>query len=123
LRQFDFAQRLAHRARYVMAVAGGSTGRALFEGALHGGAQALQADRGAIASGAPADFVTLDAAHPGFAGCAEDRILDAWIFASASPAVDCVWVRGRKWVEGGRHRARERILSRFRAAMDEMREA
>jgi formimidoylglutamate deiminase len=123
LRQFEYAQRLAHRARNIMAVAGGSTGRALFDGALRGGAQALQADGGAIASGAPADFVTLDAAHPGFAGCAGDRILDAWIFAGAGPAVDCVWVRGRKLVEGGKHRAHERILSRFRAAMDEMRAA
>jgi cytosine/adenosine deaminase-related metal-dependent hydrolase len=65
----------------------------------------------------------LDATLPGFAGCEEDSILDAWIFGAAVQAVDCVWVRGRKLVEGGRHKARARIGARFRAAMDELRAA
>lgn len=123
LRQLEYAQRLFHRARNIMAVAGGSTGRALFDGALAGGAAALQADGGGIAPGAPANVVTLDAAHPGFAGYEDDSILDAWIFGAARQAVDCVWARGRKLVEGGRHKARARIGARFRAAMDELRAA
>ena len=98
LRQLEYAQRLFHRARNVMAVAGGSTGRALFDGALRGGAAALRADGGGLARGAPANFVTLDAAHPGFAGCAGDDILDAWIFGAAKTAIDEVWVRGRQLV-------------------------
>jgi formiminoglutamate deiminase len=123
LRQLEYAQRLFHRARNIMAVAGGSTGRALFDGALAGGAAALQADGGGIAPGAPANVVTLDAAHPGFAGYEDDSILDAWIFGAARQAVDCVWARGRKLVEGGRHKARARIGARFRAAMDDLRAA
>ena len=123
LRQLEYAQRLLHRARNILAVAGGSTGRALFDGAVAGGAAALQADSEGIAPGAPANVVTLDATLPGFAGCEEDSILDAWIFGAAVQAVDCVWVRGRKLVEGGRHKARARIGARFRAAMDELRAA
>jgi formimidoylglutamate deiminase len=120
LRQFEYAQRLSGRARNVMAVAGGSTGRALFDAARHGGAAALQADGDGLASGAPANLVTLDASHPGFVGCADDSLLDAWIFGGATAAVDCVWVRGRKLVEGGRHNSRDAILARFCAAMDEL---
>ena len=123
LRQLEYAQRLFHRARNVMAVAGGSTGRALFDGAQRGGAAALQADDGGLAPGAPANLATLDGAHPGLAGCAGDAILDAFIFGAAKTAVDGVWARGRKLVEGGRHRRREAIASRFRAVMDRLRDA
>jgi formimidoylglutamate deiminase len=123
LRQLEYAQRLFHRARNVMAVAGGSTGRALFDGALRGGAGALQADGGGLAPGAPANLVTLDAGHPGLAGCAGDDILDAWIFGPAKTAIDEVWVRGRRLVAGGRHRRRDEVGSRFRTVMEELRSA
>jgi formimidoylglutamate deiminase len=121
LRQLEYAQRLFRRARNVMAIAGGSTGRALFDGALAGGAAALQADTGGLARGAPANLVTLDASHPGFAGGEGDGLLDSWIFGAAAGAVDCVWAHGCKLVEGGRHRRRDSILARFRAVMDELR--
>lgn len=123
LRQLEYAQRLSHRARNVMAVAGGSTGRALFDAALAGGGGALQADQGGLARGAPANLVTLDASHPGLAGCAEDAVLDAWIFGAAVGAVDCVWVGGRKLVESGRHIRRESVRVRFRAAIEALRAA
>jgi formimidoylglutamate deiminase len=123
LRQLEYAQRLVHRARNVMAVAGGSTGRALFDGALRGGGAALRADGGGLAPGALANLVTLDATHPGLAGCAGDGLLDAWIFGAVKAAIDCVWVHGRKLVEGGGHRRRDAIGSRFRAVMDELRAA
>jgi formimidoylglutamate deiminase len=104
-------------------LAGGSTGRALFDGALTGGAAALQADTGGLARGAPANLVTLDASHPGFAGGEGDGLLDSWIFGAAAGAVDCVWAHGCKLVEGGRHRRRDSILAKFRAVMDELRVA
>jgi formiminoglutamate deiminase len=120
LRQLEYAQRLFHRARNILAVAGGSTGRALFDAAVSGGAAALQADGGGLAPGAPANLVTLDATHPGLVGCAGDGSIDAWIFGAAGAAIDGVWVHGRKRVESGRHYGRERIASRFRAVMDEL---
>ncbi|MDX8514602.1 formimidoylglutamate deiminase [Mesorhizobium captivum] len=116
LRQLEYSQRLAHRARNVLARAGGSTGRALFDAALDGGSQALGAGPSTLAVGRPADLVSLDAGHPSLAGKAGDAILDAWIFANGSK-VDCVWVHGKKQVTGGRHAKREAIAQRFRAVM------
>lgn len=116
LRQLEYSQRLAHRARNVLAVAGGSTGRALFDAALDGGSTALGAGPSRIAAGAAADFVSLDENHPSLAGKSGDAILDAWIFANGGK-VDCVWVHGKKQVSGGRHAARETIAERFRHVM------
>jgi len=117
LRQFEYAQRLKHRARNVMAVEGGSTGRALFETALSGGNAALGIEATGITEGASADIVTLDGEHPALVGRSEDTILDAWVFAGGKEIVDCVFVRGEKRVENGRHTARQRIAPRFQAAM------
>ncbi|ESY65515.1 N-formimino-L-glutamate deiminase [Mesorhizobium sp. LNHC252B00] len=116
LRQLEYSQRLAHRARNVLAVAGGSTGRALFDAAHDGGSVALGAGASAIAAGASADLVSLDAGSPSLAGKTGDAILDAWIFANGSK-VDCVWVHGQKQVSGGRHARREAIADRFRGVM------
>ncbi|MET3523692.1 formimidoylglutamate deiminase [Mesorhizobium abyssinicae] len=116
LRQLEYSQRLAHRARNVLAVAGGSTGRALFDAALDGGSTALGAGPARIAAGVSADFVSLDQNHPSLAGKRGDAILDAWIFANGT-SVDCVWVHGKKQVSGGRHIGREAIAERFRAVM------
>ena len=113
LRQLEYSQRLFHRARNVLAAPGGSTGRALFDGALAGGAAALGAASG-IAAGSAADFVSVKARHG--LDPAGDALLDGWIFANGAD-VDCVWVNGRKQVEGGRHVARAAIGRRFAATM------
>ena len=119
LRQLEYSQRLHHRARNVLAAPGGSTGRALFDGAILGGAAALGAAAG-IAAGQAADFVSVTARHG--LDLAGDALLDGWIFANGAK-VDCVWVNGRKQVEGGRHVAREALGRRFTAAMRALAEA
>ncbi|MCF3642968.1 formimidoylglutamate deiminase [Rhizobium sp. TRM95111] len=116
LRQLEYSQRLALRARNVLAPAGGSTGRALFDGALTGGAAALGAATG-LAVGLPADFVSVAPRHG--LEPAGDQLLDSWIFANGA-AVDCVWVQGRKQVEHGRHVRRAETGRRFAAAMAEL---
>jgi formimidoylglutamate deiminase len=116
LRQLEYSQRLAHRQRNVLAPAGGSNGRALFDAALAGGSQALGGRPSGIAVGNAASLVSLDAAHPSLAGKSDDAILDAWIFANGAP-IDCVWAGGRKLVSAGRHIRREAIAERFRKAM------
>jgi formiminoglutamate deiminase len=117
LKQLEYAQRLARRERNVLALAGGSTGRALYEGAAAGGAQALRRNGGRIAAGALADLVSLDLTAPQLAGRMDDEILDAWIFTNAR-AVDCVWSGGVRQVSGGRHIAREAVAARFVAAIE-----
>lgn len=116
LRQLEYSQRLDRRARNVLAAPGGSNGRALFDAALAGGARALGAPTGRIEPGADADLVSLDESHPTLAGKSGDAVLDAWIFAGAA-FVDCVWTRGKKRVEGGRHHLREEIAARYRLTM------
>lgn len=116
LRQLEYSQRLFHRARNVLAEPGQSNGRSLFDHALNGGAIALGAGPSKIAAGASADLVSLGADHPSLAGKSGDAILDAWIFANGA-TVDCVWVRGNKLVEGGRHHLRDTIAGRYRSVM------
>ncbi|MGI3901882.1 MAG: formimidoylglutamate deiminase [Janthinobacterium lividum] len=117
MRQLEYSQRLARRARNVLAAPAQSTGAALVARVLDGGQAALgQGDVG-LAPGAAADIVSLDADHPALAGHGTATILDAWVFGAGSALVDCVWTRGRLQVEGGRHRAREAVRQRFAAAM------
>jgi formiminoglutamate deiminase len=116
LRALEYAQRLTHRSRNVLASAPGrSTGRDLFEGALAGGARALGAGLAGICEGANADIVSLDSAHPALAGRKGDALLDSWIFAGGG--VDCVWRGGQKRVNGGKHAQREPIRQRYARAM------
>ena len=118
LRQLEYSQRLVHRARNLMSGAeGGSTGRALFDAALTGGARALGVATAGLAESAAADIVTLDRDHPALIDRAGDAILDAFIFGGGQSAIDCVWRHGAKLVSGGRHVARDRRRARFRAAM------
>jgi cytosine/adenosine deaminase-related metal-dependent hydrolase len=119
LRQLEYSQRLARKARNVMAQGEtASTGRVLFEGAVRGGAQALGLAKAGLTEGAFADIVSLDAGHVAFAGRTGDAILDSWIFGTSRSPVDCVWARGRKVVKEGRHHNRETVASSFRRVLE-----
>lgn len=116
LRDLEYAQRLERRSRNCWPnEAGESTGRALFDGALAGGSQALGQVRIGLTAGASADIISFDRENPALAGRRGDRILDSWIFAGA--AVDCVWRAGRKVVERGRHCARTPVVARYRRTL------
>jgi formimidoylglutamate deiminase len=118
LRQLEYGQRLKHRKRNILS--GGpsvSTGRALFDAALAGGARALAQPTVGLKAGARADIVTFDVTHPSFAGRRGDAVLDGWIFAAGADAIDCVWASGDKVVEGGRHRLRRKARDAFNAAV------
>jgi formiminoglutamate deiminase len=118
LRQLEYSQRLAQRARNIVAGSTASTGRALFEGALKGGSQALGVATSGLAEGGFADIVSLDAQHVALAGRSGDAILDSWIFGAGHSLLDCVWARGRRIVKDGRHHARETIAQRFRQTLE-----
>jgi len=114
LRLAEYAQRLHHRARNVLAPDGVSTGRWLYHQAQTGAAQALGVAPG-LAVGAPADLVELDDTHPSLHARSGDALLDSWLFASAARgAVRSVWRGGRELVHQGRHCDHERILTRYR---------
>lgn len=115
LRQLEYSQRLAHRSRNVLAAAGQSTARALFDGALEGGSIALAIGAG-IAAGQPANFLSLRVPD---GDLTDDAVLDSWLFANGTKP-DSVWVAGRKLVEGGRHHRRDEISARFRSVMHQL---
>lgn len=117
LRQLEYAQRLGERQRNVLAAPGASTGRALFDAAFAGGIQALAAEAGGLELGAPADCVALAGTDPALLERHGDALLDGWIFAAGSRAVDAVWVAGRQVVADGRHRAREAVGARYAAVL------
>jgi formimidoylglutamate deiminase len=96
---------------------GVSTGRALFDAALAGGAQALAQPVAGLQAGARADIVTLDTTHPSLAGRGGDAVLDGWIFSAGRGSVADVWAGGNKVVEAGRHRLQQGARDAFNAAM------
>lgn len=118
LKQFEYSQRLKHRARNVLAEREGqSTGRSLYERALAGGAQALGRRIGAIAEGHRADLVVLDPDHPDLAAVSGDRWIDSYVFVAGRAAIDTVFVAGEAVVRSGRHVNRAAIRARYARAM------
>ncbi len=120
LRQLEYSQRLRDHARAVLAPPGGSTGRALFNAVLAGGAQALGRPGGAIAPGLHADLISLDGTAPDLIGRHGDTILDTWIFATGDGLVRDVWSAGRHVVRYGHHIARDAITASYRACLQRL---
>lgn len=123
LRLLEYAQRLTHRARAVMALPDRSTGRLLWEGATTGGAQAAGRNSGSIAVGNWADLVAPDTGDLRLEGLTGDQLLDAFIFAGRDGLVSELWSAGRHVVRDGRHIAHDRIAARFRATLRRLRDA
>jgi len=121
LRQFEYSQRLTHRARNVIGSGDSrSTGRVLFEGAVRGGAQALGVPGAGIVAGARADFFSLSGDSSAFEHRREDAVLDSWIFAGGNNCIDSVWRAGRKLVSSGKHAARDEVAARYRITLQRL---
>jgi formimidoylglutamate deiminase len=112
LRQFEYSQRLRDRARVVLAGAGRSVGRALYDHALAGGAQALGRQSGCLAPGLWADLVALQKGEGLALANQPDLPLDNWIFCGDGRVTD-LWSAGRHRVSSCRHVRREEIARRY----------
>lgn len=117
LRMLEYSQRLTQRGRAIMAEPARSTGRALFDRALAGGAQACGVDDAGLSVGAVADILGLDHSRIAFADRSGDALLDSWIFGGDRNALRSVWRRGRQVVADGRHVARDAVEAGFRKAL------
>lgn len=122
LRTLEYSQRLRDRSRAVLATDTASTGRALFDGAGRGGAQASGRRTGSIEVGHWADLVAIDAGAIDLEGREGDQLLDSYIFAGDDRLVTDVWSAGRHLVQAGRHVRRDPIGSRYRATMRSLKE-
>ena len=118
LRWLEYGQRLARRARNVIAShETPHVGENLWREALVGGAQASHRRIGALAHGHRADLVVLDEKAPELAGVPRAQMLDALVFSGNRNLVRDVMVGGEWCVQGGRHRDEERIAGRYREVM------
>lgn len=123
LRTLEYSQRLRDGTRAALATPEKSTGRRMFDGMLHGGAQASGRDTGRIAAGAWADLMTLDTASEYIWGREGDPALDAWIFAGDDSLVRDVWSAGRHMVHEGQHVQRASISAAYKRTIDALRDA
>ena len=122
LRLLEYSQRLIRKERNVMTSNSGSIGRALYNDALLGGAQALGRKSGSLSPGNWADLVSLDAESLSLWGCSDDEFLDRWIFTADDSLVCEVWSAGRQMVAQGQHIHRKEIEKRYRSVIQEIRQ-
>jgi formimidoylglutamate deiminase len=101
----EYSQRLSLRQRNVAANERQTdVAQALWQGAVAGGAQAGARPVAGLAVGQQADFIVLDAHHPGLAGLSPNQMLASHVFASSrQSAVAQVWSGGQRVVQEGRH--------------------
>jgi formimidoylglutamate deiminase len=100
----------------VLAGAGQSAGRILYDHALAGGAQALGRRSGRIAPSLWADLVALQSGEGLTLAKQPDLPLDNWIFCGDGRVTD-LWSAGRHMVAEGRHVRREGIARRYHACL------
>ncbi len=117
LRVLEYSQRLRDQGRNRMTNSG-STGRALFEKSLAGGAQAVGRKVGKLETGYRADIVALDADHPALISRNDDDWLDGWVFAGDNQLVSNVWVGGKHVVTGGRHTERDKVRAGYHKTIE-----
>ena len=118
IRMLEYSQRLRDRTRNALAGGPGqSTGRALFDAVLKGGAQSMMQPAGAMAPGYRADIAVLDDDHPALFGRSTDDALDSWIFSGGNACVKDVIVAGVHIVKDRHHVREDQIARNFRAAI------
>jgi len=106
-RELEYHLRLQKMERSILAP------RDLFDCATTSGAKSIGFGGGRLASGAPADFFTVDLDDPSIAGSSTDDLLANIVFSLSRSAVRDVVVGGKRIVEDGRHREQEAIIEKF----------
>lgn len=114
LRLLEYGQRLLRRRRNIAVSADlCHNGGYLWRRSVAGGAHALGQRANGIALGNRADWIVLDADHPGLFDKQDDFLLDALIFAGYQNVIRSVYSGGRRVVENGRHHLESNISQRF----------
>ena len=117
-RQLEGHLRLVRGRRAVLDPGGGEPS-GLAERLLHctqlGGSRSLGLDVGALTAGQPADFFTVNLAHPSLVGAPVQALLSTVVFAAPIGAVSEVAVNGKLLVEAGHHPLTQTIGRDFAA--------
>ncbi len=118
VKALENSQRLASRARAVLASLDRSTGRVLFDAAAAGGAQAGGRSSGKLEVGTLADLVLLDDDNAHLCNRVGDMALDTLIFGGGGQScITDVFSAGRHMVRGGRHIHRDMIEAAYKRVM------
>ncbi|WP_433694485.1 formimidoylglutamate deiminase [Herbaspirillum seropedicae] len=119
LRLLEYAQRLHHRRRNVLAVVDApAVADRLFCQALAGGAQAAGRAVAGLMPGQRADLVVLDPDHVNLAQRSSTQLLSALVFCEHDgPMIGDVYVGGRQVVKEGRHALDDRAREDYRHAL------
>jgi formimidoylglutamate deiminase len=119
LRWLEYGQRLATRHRNIAVRPGiSSVGENLLRGTLASGANATGHAIGGLGNHQCADWIVLDTDATQFAGVTATDAVDRWIFSGNRNLVRDVHVAGTQVVAEGRHRDRDAIALRYRAAIE-----
>jgi formimidoylglutamate deiminase len=119
LRWLEYGQRLATRHRNIAVRPGvSSVGENLLRGTLASGANATSHAIGNLVDDHCGDWIVLDTDAPQFAGVTAHDAVDRWIFSGNRNLVRDVHVAGRQVVAEARHRDRDAIARRYRAAIE-----
>ena len=117
MRWLEYGARLIDQRRNVASPPNGSTGAALYSGALAGGAAACGRAIGSIDVGKRADVVVLDPDAPIFAAASPEEVLDAFVFSGNTNPVRDVMVGGAWVVRDGRADGEDAIAADYRKAV------
>lgn len=118
-RELEYHLRLQKLERAVLPYSDGSPeeitspAQNLFDCATLNGARSIGAPGGALASGQPADFFTVDLDDPSIAGATQNDLLASIVFSLSRAAVREVVVGGKPIVSEGRHLIQEEVVERF----------
>jgi formimidoylglutamate deiminase len=116
LRWLEYGQRLRDEARARFGDEAG-LGRALWQRAAAGGAQALGLPVGTIAPGQAADFVVLGAESDALCGHPPESWLDALLIAGNRGDIAAVYVGGERLVEGGAWFDKADVAARYHSTV------
>jgi len=122
LRLLEYAQRLRHRRRNVLAASETpEVGQALYIAAVEGGAAPSGRSLGGLNVGQRADFVILDESHPSLAMKAPSQMLRGFVFCNHGPSpIRDVFVGGQRVVSEQRHSAEREAAEDYRQALQSL---
>lgn len=116
-RELEYHLRLQQTKRNVLAPSDNNDqpalAKRLFECATVNGARSIGLEGGALRTGTPADFFTVDLNDSSIAGDASEDLLASIVFSLARTAVKDVVVGGRRIVEDGSHKSQEEVVQSF----------
>lgn len=113
-RLIEYHLRMTRLERVLLASAKGrDLTQRLFAMATKEGARSLSVPVGELATGRPADFVSIDLDDPSVAGGEPDALLEQLLFSVERTAVREVFVQGKAIVQEGEHRDQTEIVRKF----------